>query len=53
MQSKEINKEFKYEFKLDVQKVYLRIPSECSIQIWWRRGKSKITTQNSIKLKGG
>jgi hypothetical protein len=36
-----------------VQKVYLSIPSECSVQIWWRRGKGKITTRNPVKLKGG
>lgn len=48
-----MNKEFKYEFKLEVQKVYLRIPSECSVQIWWRRGKGKTTTKSPVKLKGG
>ena len=41
-----------YQIDLDIERVYLAISMKCDVQIWWRSGKGKIATKNSIKLAG-
>lgn len=47
-----MKRQLSYQFDLDIERVYLLINMKCDVQVWWKSGKGKIATKNSIKLAG-
>lgn len=43
---------FKYQFDLEIQRVFLEIPFPCVVEVSWRRGNKSIQTKNKIDLQG-
>ena len=42
---------FKYQFDLEVQRVYLEVPFPCFVEVSWRRGNKSIQTKNRLELQ--
>ena len=47
-----MKRELSYQFDLDIERVHLVINMKCDVQVWWKSGKRKIATKNSLKLTG-
>lgn len=48
-----MKRELSYQFDLEIERVYLNTHNiKCDVQMWWKSGKGKISTKNSIKLAG-
>lgn len=47
-----MKRELSYQFDLDIERIHLLINMKCDVQVWWKLGKSKMATKNSIKLAG-
>lgn len=47
-----MKRELTYQFDLDIERVHLIINMKCDVQVWWKSGKRKIATKNSLKLAG-
>ncbi len=43
---------YQYQFDIEISRVHLEIPFQCTVELWWKKGNKKITTKKRIALTG-